>query len=153
MTIRRTGRVAMSALVVVLGVLAACSRSSTSDDSLRRDLELAGSTSLELAPRSAGTQVVSAIEATPGAAPARGAAKVRVPSKTPVALKRVRQTSVASAPEQPREHASDAAETPAASSLPATPAPTPKPVPTPQRRGGYKSIGDVIRNAPFPINP
>jgi cell division septation protein DedD len=151
MTNRRSRRVASSALVV-LATLAACGRSSTSNDSLKRDLDLAGSTSLELAPRSAGTNVVSAIEETPGAVPAKSAAKVRAPSNAPVAHKPVRRASVAAATERPQEQASAPQET-AASQLPATPAPTPTPVPTPQRRGGYKSIGDVIRNAPFPINP
>lgn len=150
---RRTERVASSALVVVLATLAACGRSSTSNDSLKRDLDLAGSTSLELAPRSAGTNVVSAIEESPGAVPAKSAAKVRAPSNAPVAHKPVRRTSVAAATERQQEQASAPQETPAASTLPATPAPTPRPVPTPERRGGYKSIGDVIRNAPFPINP
>ena len=152
MTNKRSERAALSALVVVLATLAACGRSSTSNDSLKRDLDLAGSTSLELAPRSAGTNVVSAIEETPGAVRAKSAAKVRSPSNAPAAPKPVRRASVAAATQQPREQASASQET-AASSLPATPAPTPTPVPTPQRRGGYKSIGDVIKNAPFPINP
>lgn len=148
----RAERVASGALVVALATLAACGRSSTSNDSLKRDLDLAGSTSLELAPRSAGTNVVSAIEETPGAVQAKSAAKVRLPSNA-VAHKPVRRASVAAAPERQQEQARAPQETSVASPLPATPAPTPRPVPTPQRRGGYKSIGDVIRNAPFPINP
>lgn len=152
MTNRRSERFASSVLAVVLATLAACGRSSSSNDSLKHDLDLAGSTGIELAPRSAGTNVVSAIEETPGAVPAKSSAKVRTPSKATVAHKPVRRASVASAPEPPREQAS-APQEPAVSPLPATPAPTPRPVATPQRRGGYKSIGDVIRNAPFPINP
>jgi hypothetical protein len=153
MTSRRKGRAAIGGLILVAGALAACSRSSTSDDTLKRDLDLAGSTSLELAPRSAGTQVISSIEETPGAVKAKAAAKARAPSKAPVSRKPSQTASVASNSEQPRAEANTTAKTEAASNLPATPAPSPTPVPTPQRRGGYKSIGEIIRNAPFPINP
>ena len=152
MTVRKKARAA-GATVVLMGALAACGRSSTANDTLKRDLELAGSTSLELAPRSAGTQVVSPIEETPGAVRANSTTKVRSQSKAAAAPKVTRQApKVAAAPEPARDEASTAAQA-QSPSLPATPAPTPTPVPTPQRRGGYKSVGDIIRNAPFPINP
>src|SRR5262245_57898899 len=153
MTSRRNGRAAIGGLMLVAGALAACSHSSTSDDTLKRDLDLARSTSLELAPRTPGTQVVSSIEETPGAIRTKAAAKVRAPSKTPATHGSSQTVTASRVPEHPRNPANPTAETEAASSLPATPAPSPTPVPTPQRRGGYKSVGEIIRNAPFPINP
>jgi len=152
--LRRHGLTGAGALVALL-VAAACGRSSTSQDTLQRDLQLAGSSGLELAPRASGTQVVSSIEETPGAVPAKSTARVRTPSKAPAQRNPVRAASnVPHTPPEPQpEQPKVAEQAPEVAPLPATPAPTPTPVPTPQRRGGYKSIGEVIRNAPFPINP
>jgi len=152
MTVKRNGRAGLGVLIGVV-LMAACSRSSTGNDALKRDLDLAGSTSLELAPRASGTQVVSAVEESPGAVPARSTARVRAPAKSAAPRAPARQTA-ARTPERPQPEPIREAELPSESSaLPATPAPTPTPVPTPQRRGGYKSVGEIIRNAPFPINP
>jgi hypothetical protein len=150
---RRIGLAGAGALLAFLAV-AACGRSSTGNDAMKRDLELAGSTGLELAPRSSGTQVVSSIEETPSAVPAKSTAHVRAPAKAPTKRTPVHQAAkVAQTPEQAVEETPAPAQPAPQEVIPATPAPTPNPVPTPQRRGGYKSIGEVIRNAPFPINP
>lgn len=151
MTLKRNGRI--GALLAIMAV-AACSRSSTSNDSLKRDLDLAGSTSLELAPQASGTQVVSSIEETPSALPAKSTARVRTPARKPAVRTPVHQAAAVSrAPEQTQQESPAATQSAptTAPQLPATPAP--KPVPTPQRRGGYKSEAEIFRNAPFPINP
>ena len=152
--LRRNGLAGVGAVVALMAA-AACGRSSTSEDALQRDLELAGSTSLELAPRTSGTQVVSSIEETPGAVPAKSTARVRTATKSPAQRSPVRQAAnLPHTPPQPQpEQPKVAEQAPEVAPLPATPAPTPTPVPTPQRRGGYKSVGEIIRNAPFPINP
>ena len=123
-----------------------------------------------------GTQVVSAIERTPGAVPAAGATS-RI--RTPAATAKKPTTHVAT-PEKaepvPAPIPSAVAQTPAVDPAPAeapvtvTPAPSTRPatqgsgeshdhMPFPtgdrqgHRRGGWSSTSDVIRNAPFPINP
>lgn len=79
--------------------------------------------------RGARAPVKSARKETPAAAPAPQA-----PEPAPV--------------EQPRV-AREPEPTPAPQSRPEAPIPSRRPEP----RGGWKTPGDVIRNAPFPINP
>jgi hypothetical protein len=157
----RTGtRSALAAALLLAGALACSSKSSTPTlaSDLQGDLEAAKSSSIELANEGARrTQVVSAEELTtvPAAGPDRAVTKV--PRLA------VHKAKVGSTP----------APAPAPSSSPTVLAPTPegpvlatdtlrpmgsRPTPsapsaTPSRRGGYKSVGDVIRDAPFPINP
>lgn len=160
----RTGtRSALAAALLAAGALACSGKSSSAPlaNDLLGDLEAAKSSSIELAnegPRR--TQVVSAEELT-GRAPAR--APERAPQAAPrtaaprkVTPSRAPTPAPAASP-APSIDVAPAPETPAASPdplPPIEPRPAPsRPAPTPSRHGGYKSVGDVIRDAPFPINP
>jgi len=151
---------------VAFAALAGCSRTpeppALSDD-LKQDLARAGAADVQLAgaagPR---VEVVSAAERVDGAVAApKSPTKSRTPSATRGTSEATRsprqETPVAAAPApEPREVAP--AEAPVA-----TPAPEPvpsqrrpqAPQPSTQREppGGWKTPGQVIRNAPFPINP
>ena len=153
-------------------VAAACGeQASPIDDSLRRDLDVVGAQAVELAPAGRRTQVVSAIEqtGTPEPAPARTAApaprrstrspSVRpasAPRRAPVPIRTVERTESEPAP-APAVEPTRVAESPAPVPAPraSAPEPAPAPLPAPERppRGGWKTVGEVIRNAPFPILP
>ena len=150
------------ATLALLGA-AACGKSTPVDDALNKDLALASAAGTELASSNANdVQVVSAIERT-GTAVKETAApkKSATPRVTPKPSPKAEPQAAPEAQPDP---------TPAPEPVKAeTPAPAPKPQPevTPRprtaprpaatarapRRGGYWTTGDVIRNAPFPINP
>jgi hypothetical protein len=151
---------------VALLALAACSRSSDQpalSDDLKQDLARAGGGDMPLASAASGrVDVVSAVERTNGAVAAPKAPTVsRAPSavhgKTAV-VKSARRASPAAA--QPSPRAAEIAPAEARTEAPA-PEPTPAqarpraPLPSTQREppGGWRSPGEVIRRAPFPINP
>ena len=144
---RQTRMVAGSAAATIAaGGLAACRGGSSGSADLGRELDAATGDSMGLAPNRGGTQFVSAIEQTPGAvrtpnAPVRRAAAVAQPVQPPVPTTAPAQ--VAKAP----------VVAPAPVPAAPTPAPTPTPTPTPRRPGGYSTMGDIMRKAPFPINP
>jgi len=156
--VRSLARSASAALVAV--ALAACGASGPAVASdLAQDLDAVRATAVNLAPRAdQRTLVVSAVEQT-GAAPARVAATPRraAPQRA-VARPRAAAPTVAAAP-APRP----AAPEPVAAPAPAPRAPEPVitgplrrepvPAPTPEPPGGWRSTGEVIRNAPFPVNP
>jgi predicted small lipoprotein YifL len=123
-----------ASLIAALAALAACGQQSTVDDALKADLDAAATATIEMAPRGQGTQVVSSIESKrptqPRVTPVR---QVKAPARTP--KPETPQITQASAPE------------PVATRPASTPAVSPPPP------GGYKSVGEVIRNAPFPIKP
>ncbi|HYC51138.1 MAG TPA: hypothetical protein VEB19_08530 [Gemmatimonadaceae bacterium] len=123
-----------ASLLAALAALVACGQQSTVDDALRADLDAASTATIEMAPRGQGTQVVSPIESKrptqPQVTPVR---EVKAPARTP--RREVPQVTQAAAPE------------PTATRPATTPAVSPPPP------GGYKSVGEVIRNAPFPIKP
>jgi outer membrane biosynthesis protein TonB len=151
---------------MAFAALAGCSRTSEPpalSDDLKQDLARAGAADVQLAgaagPR---VEVVSAAERVDGAVAApKAPTKSRTTSATRGTSAPVRsprpETPVAAEPApRPREVAP--VEMPTA-------APAPEPVPS-QRRpqapqpstqreppGGWKTPGQVIRNAPFPINP
>ena len=148
---------------------AACGGGTPSvDDDLQRDLQEAQAAGLELAPRASGAvTVVSAeeqVRPTAAPAPARPTPRRRtkpvtvsppVPSvaadEGPVAD--VKGEVVAEVEEVPEiAGASPVVRPEAGGGLPA-PRPRALPLPTPGRRGGYKTTAEVIRDAPFPINP
>ena len=154
-------RKAFSRLTAVAGVvvLVACGGSSPSDD-LAVELESAAGAGSQLLPRSEGIEFVSELE--------QSVPKVQraVPSQKPDA--RVARA----APAGPREEVDEAAPAPAAAAAQVQmeqPAPAvtvgptvesaPRGVAIPRgetRRappGGWKTPSEVIRNAPFPINP
>jgi hypothetical protein len=134
-------------------------------DDLKQDLARAGGSAgdVQLAGVANGrVDVVSAAERTNGAvaapkAPAVSRAPSAVRGRTAV-VKSARRVSPAAA--QPSPRAADVApaevrtEQPAPEPVPAQARPR-APQPSTQREppGGWRSPGEVIRNAPFPINP
>ena len=150
-----------------LAALAACSHSSEQpalSDDLKQDLAKAGGGDVQLAgaglPR---LDIVSASERTKSPAPApRAPAIARAPSAsrgTAAVVKSVRHDAPAAA--QPTMRAEEVAP---AEVLEAPPVPEPAPAaqsrpqaprPSTQREppGGWRTPGQIIRNAPFPINP
>lgn len=122
---------------VLLIAAAACGRqSSPMDEALQRDLQAASAGTIELAPRMPGTQVVSAIE-----------------SKRPPAEPRVAPVRRASGPAPAPESETPQPTRTAESNEPTAKRPTTTPAVQPPPPGGYKTVGEVIRNAPFPIKP
>jgi hypothetical protein len=149
-----------------LAVLAACSGSADQpalSDDLKQDLAKAGGSDVQLAGTGAPKlEVVSASERTMANAPAPKAPNV---TKAPSANRGTRAVvrsarKVTPAPAQPKPQAQEVApaEAPRINPMP-DPFPTPgrpqapRPSTQPEPRGGWKTPGQVIRNAPFPINP
>lgn len=159
----RTGtRSILAAALLVAGTLACGGKSSSAPlaGDLLGDLEAAKSSSIELANEGARrTQVVSAEELTAVPGAGRERAIERVPLLKVRKAKVGNKPTLAPAPAPPAS-ATVLAPTPdgpvmdADTLRPIGARPTPAPpAATPSRRGGYKSVGDVIRDAPFPINP
>ena len=157
------------AIATAFGV-AAFNRRGTSVELERRLALRSDSTALDLALRARDrTQFVSAIERNDAeTAPAplsRPNPQAPVRRPLPVAPEVMRSPSRVAAPAVTEVAAAEPApqveSTPAPVETPAEAAPAPArtpdhypaPRPTPTRKGGYWSTGDVIRNAPFPINP
>lgn len=116
-------------------IVSACSGSSAVDEQLKKDLEAAAVGTMELAPSGPGTKVVSAIESKqpvqPRVAPVRRTTNP-TPEPTPEPeTRQVTQTSNEPTATAPRQ-------------LPASSVSTPR---------NPKSMGQIIRDAPFPINP
>src|SRR5688572_10956225 len=120
--------------MIFAATLAACSGAPEMDEAMKRDLEAASAGSIELAPNGPALKTVSAIEqnqpTAPKVAPVR---RVEAPAQTPPR-----------AP-QPTQQAG--------TNEPAATAPVSAPKVQPPPPGGYKSVNEVIRNAPFPIKP
>jgi hypothetical protein len=119
-----------------LVALAACGQAdATTNADLERDLEQTRVAEFELANQNnKKTDVVSATERLPTG------------TKTPA-----RRTPAAqSSPETMAPEVADA--TPATDTSLTAPRPRSTPQ-TQQKRGPYKTVGEIIRNAPFPINP
>ena len=150
---KTTTRLGLTAALAALLGTAACRSPAKPDAALLNDLDQASAVGIEMAPSANGTQVVSAIEAVPSAtkrtATPQRVARQPAPRKAPSPQR-------APTPE-PQVAAHDDAPAPTPEPVVTTPAPTPRPTPAPQptptRRGRVWSTGDVIRNAPFPINP
>lgn len=123
-------------LVLAAGV-AACGGQTASpmDEALQADLQAATAATIELAPREQGTTVVSAIES-------------KQPTRPQVAPVR-RVTRPAPEPEPETRQPTQTAET----DEPTATRPTTTPAIQPPPPGGYKTVNEVIRNAPFPIKP
>lgn len=128
------------AAAVALAALAACNRAApTSDAALQRDLDLARGQGLELAPQG-GTKLVSANELLPAGNRRR---------TTSTLARRATVTLATPAPQPTASHDSAVAEAP----VPALPRPDAQKAVNAPPPGGYKSMGEIIRRAPFPINP
>ena len=158
-------RLSLGALV--LAAVAACSNGSEQPSvspDLEKDLAKAGGSDVQLAGSSANRiDVVSASERVESPTPTPKARTVtRAPSATrgtkAAAPSPRRETPAAAAP-APREPQPAPVEerraepepelTPVPQSRPQAPVPSRQPEP----RGGWRTPGEVIRNAPFPINP
>lgn len=165
---RRRFTMATAAVAAMLASAACSGRgagaSATPDDALLEDLDQASGTGVALAPQNGATQVVSAIElgtstrAAPERRVVRRAATPKAPSYAAAPAPAKEEPAPAVVPTKEPEPAPSVQPLPEPTPAPATQsrrpdAPMPLPLPTPHRRGGYKSVGDVIRNAPFPINP
>jgi hypothetical protein len=144
-------------LVAVVGLagLAACSRSApTGDARLQRDLDLARGQGLELAPQGNARATLSADELIPAGNQKR-VSLARAPSQRREEPAAVNHAPVTEAPRTvaetpaPSAPARDSAIEPA----PATQRPSAAGAISPPPPGGYKSMGEIIRKAPFPINP
>ena len=151
----------LTVTIASLALLGACANGNAAEqqlaDDLQRDLDMAGGTAVELAPKSGGQQVVSAIESTPNAERPRPVQKAprRTPEPTP--------PQPAAAPVVAEAEPEPEVETPTAQPAPVEAKPVeapvgagrPTPAPTRQKAppGGWKTPSEVIRNAPFPINP
>jgi hypothetical protein len=149
------------AAVALLALVTACGTSDRGlSDDLQRDLGEVRASSVELAPRASDVrQVVSAEEQLPAGRVARATASPAARSGT-ASKPRARATPVVAAAEPavapvPRETSVDVAQSPRTlDTAPVASAPRPRPVePASGRRGGYKTVGEIIRDAPFPINP
>lgn len=135
--------------LAALALLAGCDSKSApvqASDDLRRDLELASSAGIELLPNAASTQVVSAVEQAGTAEPAPAPTKARTQVARPKPRRVAPQARVVRAP-TPAPRPERQAERPA-----------PQPVfgadvISPPPPGGYKTVDEVIRGAPFPIKP
>ena len=150
-------RFGLSTAALALAGLAACSKPAPTDDSLQKDLQQANS-SLAMLPTSSGTAVVSAIEQTPSATKT-AAKRQNTPKRSPqrISAKPAAAKAVTPAPEPTQDEmpAPAPSQPPTREDLPAAPAPR-----APQGRatqapppGGFKTIDEIMRKAPFPINP
>ncbi len=153
----------VSAGVLAAVIAAACSRSSAPPltDDLKQDLAKAGGSDIQLAaPAVSRVDVVSSAERTPSFTPsprairiarAPAVAKVTHPSRS---IEAVESPTPAAAPHRADDIAPAAPDQPLPVDVPATGRPQ-APQPSTQRepRGGWRTPGDVIRRAPFPINP
>ena len=149
----RQTRVMVAGLVAAVS-LAACGRSKQTSTDLAGELDAATGDTSGLLPNRGGTQYVSAIERTPGAVPAKAPAVKQPKPEARAEPQPIVTPVVNKAPAEKPQVVVDAP-APVTQAPAATPAPTPTPTPTPtpHRRGGYSSMGTIIRNAPFPINP
>jgi hypothetical protein len=151
---------------LLLAAAAACSRSSEQpavSSDLEQDLAKAGGANVQLAGSTANrVDVVSASERVESPLPTRNGesfspvaskkrgtrAPVKSPRKeTPVAAPSPTATETAPI-EQPRTEPQ-----PTPTSAPQSRPQAPMPSNRREPRGGWKTPGEVIRNAPFPINP
>ena len=149
------GRSRLIAAAVSLAALAACGRTAPATDAaLQRDLNLAKGQGLELAPQGSARSTLAADELAPAGNHARSTAPQA--SKSPAA----HRSTPAPSPTQVAERESPAPQAPAKPShdsvvatAPATPRPSASGAISPPPPGGYKTMGELIRKAPFPINP
>ncbi|MEP6618728.1 MAG: hypothetical protein ABJE47_05420 [bacterium] len=149
----------------VLAIAGACSKTSAPalPDDLKQDLAKAGGADIQLAGSAAPrVDVVSASERTLGSVPvpkARTTARApgaRHEADTPAPSQGVPEPAPAPAPRAVDDAApiTPPVVDPAPSAIPAAGRPeAPKPSTQREPRGGWRTPGEVIRRAPFPINP
>jgi hypothetical protein len=140
-------RLGLTLGIASIAGLVACGGKSTpaqADGDLQRDLQLASGQGIELLPSAPRTTVVSAIEQTGTAEPAPAPTKVRAPIARPKPRRVTPQPRVVRTPSPAPQRQVER--------------PSPRPtfdanVISPPPPGGYKTVDEVIRNAPFPIKP
>lgn len=143
------GRSRFIAAAISLVAVAACGRTAPATDAaLQRDLDLAKGQGLELAPQGSARSTLSADELSPAGNRTRSTAEQLSKSPAPrqAAPSRSEQVAEHRAP-APQSHDSVVA------TAPATPRPSAAGAISPPPPGGYKTMGELIRKAPFPINP
>ena len=144
------GRSRFVAVFISLAALAACGRTAPATDAaLKRDLDLAKGQGLELAPHGSARSTLSADELSPSGNRARSTAQQVSKSPAP------RQAAPARSQPQVAEQQAPAAQShdSVVATAPATPRPSAAGAISPPPPGGYKTMGELIRKAPFPINP
>jgi hypothetical protein len=161
---RHSFRLSLGALV--LAATAACSDSSEQplvSSDLEQDLAKAGGANVQLAGSSANrVDIVSASERVDAPTPAPKARTVtRAPSATrgtkaaAPSPRRVMPAPAAPAPREPEPAPAEVVREPEPEPTRAPQARPQAPVPSrqPEPAGGWRTPGEIIRNAPFPINP
>lgn len=144
------GRSRLIAAAVSLAAIAACGRTAPATDAaLQRDLDLAKGQGLELAPQGSARSTLAADELSPPGTRARSTAQQV--SRSPAPRQSVPARSVPQVAEQqaPAPQSRDSV----VATAPATPRPSAAGAISPPPPGGYKTMGELIRKAPFPINP
>lgn len=143
------------AVTIGLAALAACGRTTRSTDAgLQRDLDLAKGQGLELAPQGSARSTLSADELSPPGSHARSTAQQPSKARAPREAAPTPQPQVAERPAPqpqapaPQQHDSVVATAP----VPVATRPSAGAI-SPPPPGGYKTMGELIRKAPFPINP
>jgi hypothetical protein len=129
--------------LISIGVAACGRRTTVADESLRRDLNLASGQGIQLAPNSSAGATLSADELLPAGSRVKSTAPAMHQQAKPSAAHAA--TKVAQAPVPSVQH----------DTVVATPTQRPSAVRaiSPPPPGGYKTMGELIRKAPFPINP
>lgn len=130
--------------IIAALALAACSAEPAIDEQMKADLQAAGAGSIELAPAGSATKVVSGIEQVQKTQPRPTAPRPKAP---PVEHQRAESPD----PEPPPEPR--VVQQAPASNEPTATRPSSAPRMSPPPPGGYKTVDEVIRNAPFPIKP
>ena len=134
---------------IALSALAACNRATpTADMTLQRDLDLARNQ----APQASANMNIAPDEVIPAGNRSRAvlprAERVRRPVATaPTAASAATSAVSAAASAPPSTHDS------AVAAAPATQRPSAQGAISAPPPGGYKTMGEIIRKAPFPINP
>jgi hypothetical protein len=150
------GRSPFIVAAVSLAALAACGRTAPATDAaLQRDLDLAKGQGLELAPQGSARSTLSADELSPSGnrtkSTAQQASKAPEPRRASPAQSEPkvaqRETPAIPAVAVAQSHDSVVA------TVPATARPSAAGAISPPPPGGYKTMGELIRKAPFPINP
>jgi hypothetical protein len=151
---RNSLRFSLGTVLVV--VSAACSGSpdkATVSTDLEQDLAKAGGANVQLAGSSGNrVDIVSASERVESPTPAPKAPTV---TRAPSARRGARAAAqpAPKAPEQAPAEQPQVQRQPDPEPVPQTRPQAPVPSRQPEPRGGWKTPGEVIRNAPFPINP
>jgi hypothetical protein len=153
---------ALTASAALVAALAACGGSAPEAGSdLERDLAAVRASAVDLAPRGSERALVVSPEEQTGAAPRRvsvAPARAAAPRRAAPQRAEARPApgpEVAEAP-APEPEAAEPAPVAPRQEEPVVTGPlrrAPAPTATPEPPGGWRSTGEVIRNAPFPINP